>query len=1111
MSNDEKPPMPRFAIHPGLGIARLGDSPEEFFIGPEAPNWRPVPNGGYKDSAYRVKRQAARFRIYQYDQNGVAIRELTAADCTITWTVHLANKKASWYKFVGRYKWEDPANHTLRNPTVQGAMPPDQRTDLIIDPGPRSISGLMQDPVRFDSGKFMGEFVYLGELRTDKLGRLLVLGGLGKSESVRPNNPISTYANNDGWHDDSADGIVRATIALPDGTTVEADPAWVLVAPPKFAPQIDNMVTLDDVMREVAEAQSWTQPPPEGVNFYRDIYPILSSAANYAWVSAIAYRGHGAGAQGDFTDPEYLKPLLDSSDQSRPIRQALFSRIRVPLSVADPQTAAAQATLRYMPLLSGDDGDATNGQPRTWLSVLPGQYARLKSWAEGQFVAGSKADEVPLEMLPVSEQPAALDAGALQPCVGGPFYPGIEMTFISGHADTWRAPYRINASWKPGDVTRWMAVPWQADFFECMFHWWPAQRPDDVLPEGEYADVIANWDSQAQPDTNVPTKSPVAAAAAERVSWTRGLPEASPAGDNAMVKYWNELGFVIREKAPSGELVYVERQRKPGAGMDVRELFYKLMNVDRYPEILPKAHEYATQCLAEAVLYQNDPDTPEMWRPFDYTRDAFQARIMDTYRGLLIEVQTYDPASDATFKSADDVRERIRQFAPFNMSDGSWLRNITRIGPIDEARALLFSVLMDEIGDGEVSHNHSNIYRDLCHSIGFYPPDCTSYEFAYSDAFLDSGFEVPTFELAISQFSETWYPELLGMTLQLELGIIEAKNTIALMEYYGFDPKYWVMHVGIDNPVNGHAQRAMRAIELYLDGVRANGGGEAAVQAQWQRIWNGYVAFGTTGTFGDDFANALAHKPSLDQQVQTMISAKAKYGSMNHDTHSLGNVPINELFLDPPTFMKKLVDAGFFIPGDPDNSPFFRLTSFETGRMYRVFTDDELKLWADWCRSLTAPAPTPPKPDAYADMVVVVQTLRNRQFGALGHASSELRSPQTGAAHSVAWWFEQPTRDFLEALAWPDNKIIQPGNPDASYFVTQLIAPAGPMGQAFADVVPGLGGRTGSAVAIAWIKDGCPLPPKAKAGGLRTLWLAATEATVHEHHTRRRRGMGAIH
>ena len=57
----------------------------------------------FKDAEGRIKRQAARFRIYAYARNGVALRELTAAEATIEWTVQLANKKASYDMFLGKY------------------------------------------------------------------------------------------------------------------------------------------------------------------------------------------------------------------------------------------------------------------------------------------------------------------------------------------------------------------------------------------------------------------------------------------------------------------------------------------------------------------------------------------------------------------------------------------------------------------------------------------------------------------------------------------------------------------------------------------------------------------------------------------------------------------------------------------------------------------------------------------------------------------------------------------------------------------------------------------------------------------------------------------------
>src|SRR6185312_7365101 len=59
-------------IHPAIGIARLGNSPDEYFIGPEIPGDRSIPPGGYKDSKCMIKRQAAQFHIFAHHSDGSA-------------------------------------------------------------------------------------------------------------------------------------------------------------------------------------------------------------------------------------------------------------------------------------------------------------------------------------------------------------------------------------------------------------------------------------------------------------------------------------------------------------------------------------------------------------------------------------------------------------------------------------------------------------------------------------------------------------------------------------------------------------------------------------------------------------------------------------------------------------------------------------------------------------------------------------------------------------------------------------------------------------------------------------------------------------------------------
>lgn len=79
-----------YKIHPSIGIARVGNSPTQFFIGPEIPGVPPMeivngqerPLQKYKDKHGLIKRQAARFRVFEYEQNEEGVissgREITA-------------------------------------------------------------------------------------------------------------------------------------------------------------------------------------------------------------------------------------------------------------------------------------------------------------------------------------------------------------------------------------------------------------------------------------------------------------------------------------------------------------------------------------------------------------------------------------------------------------------------------------------------------------------------------------------------------------------------------------------------------------------------------------------------------------------------------------------------------------------------------------------------------------------------------------------------------------------------------------------------------------------------------------------------------------------------
>lgn len=64
----------------------------------------------------------------------------------------------------------------------------------------------------------------------------------------------------------------------------------------------------------------------------------------------------------------------------------------------------------------------------------------------------------------------------------------------------------------------------------------------------------------------------------------------------------------------------------------------------------------------------------------------------------------------------------------------------------------------------------------------------------------------PAFALSISQFSDRFFPEILGVTLLVEWTVLEAVPIIKLFKYYGLNPYFYEMHVAIDNASTGHGK-----------------------------------------------------------------------------------------------------------------------------------------------------------------------------------------------------------------------------------------------------------------------------------------------------------------
>lgn len=602
-------------IYPALGICRVGGSPKWFYA-PEVPGLPPVPDdGNFKDGLEKVKKQVQRFRVYAFDASNNIIGEITGPD--ISWSVHLANTKANWYGF----------NNPLDNGDLAPGLPSQKRNqyfvsdtdreeNLIIDGRDLAISGLNTNQAGTDNAyQFTGTFwggqpdampVGLGQLRTDDAGRLMVVPPDGVSNSPS-SAAITSFADNNAWHDDWSDGPVTASVTIgPD--VFEAEPSWVACVGPNFAPEIPPITTLYDVIADMNVQEGWSKFPELPLSFMKHVYPTFRRVALMEWVTQAANLRQGWMAIGDLTDPIYVARLADPTVANAEFRHKILDLFRDPTNLSEAAYTEERLKIPYML----GDGVNYDGSPLQWFQFPKLQYDHLKAWAAGEFTNdydGQITEDVTTDYqtfddIPLELQPGALTQAALEPCSGGAFHPGVELTYYlrlkemyARNYDSSAEPFRIAHGDRPslnqnlgrlltptvafegfdgaapaigpqmaGDLTRWMGLPWQCDAFSCQqvlmqqnypaAVWWPALLPIDVLPEQYYMAGLDDTLSDEERDKFF----------ASRISWSRGVAGIGYHANGSywdgitnMIQLWEKMGFVVRMPSPNGD-VFVEMQ-----------------------------------------------------------------------------------------------------------------------------------------------------------------------------------------------------------------------------------------------------------------------------------------------------------------------------------------------------------------------------------------------------------------------------------------------------------------------------------------------------------------------------------------------------------------------
>ena len=616
---------PKFRIYPSIGIARMGNGPAEkdqVVFSPEVP-WKNLyeKHNDYLTENGQLKKQAQRFYIFECDDQGIPKKQIHEDEFEIEWSVEVANKKPFWYDFNNSLdlsmlahnqnlsptfvteKLAPGVSAKRRNPNVlnQGQRVEhgyDYRKELVNRPGARSVTA------GSTRATFDGEFPFKAGLKTSKLaekldttskkvdlgsieydkGTLIFYPADGLSASLNPSDLNTDFADNSNWFDDIADGRVMAKIRNKNTGEMHElvdskSAAWVASAPPDYAPQIQPISTMFDLITGAANE--------EFQNELALVFPMMYRLYRMQWVNL-----------GDFLVPSFrhiIDELIDHGDfkylyykghseeekkKGDAIRERIFKKFRDPIYQYDNEpiipskdntdlknrgSGKEELKLPYYP----GDGIDYPGSPAQWFAIPPILYEQLRKWKDGEFYSPPSFDFQNMDEMGHFYQKQFIDSAkedegrkalmmtraVLETLYGGGFHPGVELTWPMRHNRLYAEnslayryivenremviggfglrEVRINAAtpeeqkeiffkdygllmtpddikasmtddpdynwlWKitPGDMTKWMGIPWQSDAGSCQAvfvekqypvpSWWAANLPVYVLPESSY-------------------------------------------------------------------------------------------------------------------------------------------------------------------------------------------------------------------------------------------------------------------------------------------------------------------------------------------------------------------------------------------------------------------------------------------------------------------------------------------------------------------------------------------------------------------------------------------------------------------------------------------------
>lgn len=231
----------------------------------------------------------------------------------------------------------------------------------------------------------------------------------------------------------------------------------------------------------------------------------------------------------------------------------------------------------------------------------------------------------------------------------------------------------------------------------------------------------------------------------------------------------------------------------------IKQLYYRLHNLEKFPEVLPQARRLLLFLLKETTAAAEAlPASESILSVTSFSRqhlEGFQRR-RDNSIGREWEqynVRRQEGRPRELFEDREEAVWWLKQISPVKYVDGAWLGHIGKVTTpfaLQKTMKGAWQILSEELGDGDLEKNHAHLFHTLLETVAPGFPTAEILDFGHSRHQLD---ELPVWKAAIAQllislFPSEFLPEILGFNLHFEAVSMDTLKAGKELREVGIDP-----------------------------------------------------------------------------------------------------------------------------------------------------------------------------------------------------------------------------------------------------------------------------------------------------------------------------------